>query len=337
MISKQFKAIFGWPLFFSMFLASCQETDEWVQRQNYGPAQGSTYQVSYIVKPSVDYQLAIDSLLIYVDQGLSAWKPNSSLSRLNRGDTLFLANEALLSTMLDSARALKEQTDGLFDISIGQIVSLWGFHRNASSIPSDSAIELALIASKWENIKKSDDSLYLESNCQLDVNGIAQGYTVDLIADFLNEKGVSHYMIEVGGEVRCKGKNIDGQIWRIGIDRPTNERETDRFMRIVQLNNQALATSGNYRKYVEDPSSGKRFGHSLNPRTGRPTQDVLLSASVVCNNATAADAWGTALMVAGLQRAQEIVESKPELEAYLIYSDRKGDWKEWESEGFPSK
>lgn len=338
MISSNFKAIFGWPLFLTTVLAACQSGPDWVQRQNYGPAQGSTYQISYITQAGTDYQGAIDSLLIAIDMQLSAWKEQSSLSRLNRGDTVPLEENQMLFAVMDSALAMEARSEGAFDITIGSIIQLWGFHRQQGVIPTDSSISWALAQTGREKILVNADQISLLDECQLDVNGIAQGFTVDLISSFLESKGLDRYMVEVGGEVRTRGQNIDDQIWRIGIDRPTEERENQpRFMRIVPLANKALATSGNYRKYVVDPVSGKKYGHSIDPFTGKPKEDVLLSATVIAPTATAADAWGTALMVVGLEQAQRIVLERPELEAYLIYSNRKGEWEEWISPGFPEQ
>ena len=330
------KAILGWPLFF-LLISACGAKPEKVQRQNYGPAQGSTYQVSYITSPGTDYQTSIDSLLFSVDMSLSAWKEQSTLSRVNRGDTVLLSNDLQFAAVLDSSMAMHQRSQGLFDISLGRLVQLWGFYRKNSLPPTDSLVQAALASVSLSHIHIHNDSLWLSDSCLLDVNGIAQGYTVDRLAAFFEARGIEEYMVEVGGEVRCRGRNIDENIWRIGIDKPTDEALEDRFQRIISLDNRSLATSGNYRKYIEDPETGERYGHSLDPKTGYPNRDVLLSASVVCGNATAADAWGTALMVAGFERAKELVESTNGVEAYLIYSDRNGEWKEWWSEGFPDK
>lgn len=332
-IKNNHRAIFGWLLFL-VAVSSCSKEVDQVQRQNYGRAQGSTYQVSYVAKPGVDYQLSIDSLLISIDMSLSTWKEQSTISKLNRGDTLDMSDQQFMAVM-DSSMALFESTAGLFNVTIGRLIDVWGFHKADKAVPSDSAIDWALTTVSWENIYAQSDSMWLSNDILLDVNGIAQGYTVDKIALFLESKGINRYMVEVGGEIRCRGNNIDERIWRVGIDKPIEEVGDDRLQRIISLENKALATSGNYRKYIQDSKTGIKYGHSIDPLTGKPNKDVLLSASVICNNATTADAWGTALMVAGLDRAKELVESHPELEAYLIYSNRKGEWKEWLSPGFP--
>lgn len=328
----RFQAIFGWLLFLSLSSACSQ--DEFVQRQNYGRAQGSTYQVSYISSPGIDHQSSIDSLFLAVDMSLSAWEPQSSISRLNRGDTLFQRDD-LLWAVMDSASLLWKDSEGLFDISMGAVIHCWGFHRKTNAVPTDSALDRAMASSGSDKIHRREDSLWLSEGAQLDVNGIAQGYTVDLIAQLLESRGVRHYMVEVGGELRCKGRNIDDKVWSIGIDKPTDKQLEDRLQRVLPLKDRALATSGNYRKYITDPTTGRRYGHSIDPRTGRSTKDRLLSATVIAGSATKADAWGTALMVGGFKRAREWVQEHPELEAYLIYTDKKGEWAEWFSPGFP--
>lgn len=328
----RFQAIFGWLLFLMLFSACSQ--DEFVQRQNYGRAQGSTYQVSYISAPGIDHQSSIDSLFLAVDMSLSAWEPNSSISKLNRGDTLFQKDERLWAVM-DSAFLLWKESKGFFDISMGAVIHCWGFHRKTNAVPTDSALAHAMASSGWDKVHRKKDSLWLSEGAQLDVNGIAQGYTVDLIAQLLESRGVRHYMVEVGGELRCKGRNIDDKVWRIGIDKPTDEQLEDRLQRVLPLKDRALATSGNYRKFIEDPTTGRRHGHSIDPKTGRSTKDRLLSATVIAGSATKADAWGTALMACGFKGAREWVQEQPGLEAYLIYTDKKGEWAEWFSPGFP--
>ena len=176
----------------------------------------------------------------------------------------------------------------------------------------------------------------MPSGFTLDFNAIAQGFTVDLLAQFLEGKGVEHYMVEVGGEVKAKGQNVDGEIWRIGVDKPTEEiDENDRFQVIVNLENAALATSGNYRKFWVDEESGVKYSHTINPKTGFPARNRLLSASIISKSSCMdADAYATACMVMGTQKAVQFIESKKDLEAYLIYSDEEGKWETHITPGF---
>jgi thiamine biosynthesis lipoprotein len=160
---------------------------------------------------------------------------------------------------------------------------------------------------------------------KLDFNAIAQGYTVDVIAQFLQAKGYSNYLIEVGGELLAKGKNADGNTWRVGVDKPSeNIDENERFQFILNLENKALATSGNFRKFYE--KDGVKYAHTINPFTGFPTQNRLLSVTVIHDNCMLADAYATAFMVMGVRRSKQFVKSHPEIEIYLVYTNKNGKW-----------
>ena len=169
------------------------------------------------------------------------------------------------------------------------------------------------------------DSLILPKGMRLDFNAIAQGYTVDVIAQFLQAKGYSNYLIEVGGELLAKGKNADGNIWRVGVDKPSeNINKNERFQFILDLEDKALATSGNYRKFYE--KDGVKYAHTINPFTGYPAQNRLLSVTVIHDNCMLADAYATAFMVMGVKKSKQFVKSHPEIEIYLVYSNKNGEW-----------
>ena len=314
-------------LLISSVLFSCSLEEDLVQMQDYGPIQGTTYQVSYIVPSGVSYQSEIDSILLSVDKNLSNWLPMSGISKLNSGDTILMDEYPLLVNVIDSARKYYYQTNSYFDITIEPLISLWGFYEKGVGIPDSSEIDSVLNLVGWHHLHTVDNQLWLDKGSGIDVNGIAQGYSVDLIAEYLSSEGIENYMVEVGGELRAKGKNIDEIIWRIGIDKPVENIEVDRLQEIISLNNSSLATSGNYRKYKIDPLTGKKYGHSVNAKTGYPQESNLLSATVLTNSATRSDAWGTAMMVMGLEKTKSLLESQQEIQAYWILTDRKGAWK----------
>jgi FAD:protein FMN transferase len=311
----------------TLFLLSCSSNEDLVQVQNYGPIQGTTYQVSYVVNSGTTYQSQIDSVLQIVDRNLSTWLPHSGISKLNAGDSIIKVQYPLLANVIDSSRKYYYQTNSYFDITIEPLIELWGFYQKSSGIPDSSSIDSVLSLVGWQHLYDENGYLWLDKGAGIDVNGIAQGYSVDLIAEYLMAKGVENFMVEVGGELRAKGKNIDDKFWRIGIDKPVENIEVDRLQEIISLENSALATSGNYRKYKVDPVSGKKYGHSVNPKTGFPEESSLLSATVLSHSATRSDAWGTAMMVMGIEKTKQLLKSQKGLQAYWILTDRKGDWK----------
>lgn len=307
--------------------------DEEVLRINRGRTQGTTYSISYKVASGVDYQRSIDSILIAVDRSMSAWNANSTLSKVNAGmlDTL---EDTLLLTVLKRGQEISAETDGYFDMTIAALVNAWGFGAEEQHLPDSSTMDTLLAVSGYEQLKIAGNVLHRPPGLKIDVNAIAQGYTVDLIARYLDRRGVAHYLIEIGGEMRAKGTNLKDEAWIVGIDKPSEELRKERFQVLVDLTDLALVTSGNYRKFQVDESTGMRYSHTINPKTGYPVRDRLLSATVVGSNAMDADAYATACMAMGLDKAKAFIESKPGLEAYFVYSGLQGTWEVWKTEGF---
>jgi thiamine biosynthesis lipoprotein len=314
---KLLRAFFILPL-----LWSCQSTPELVQMTNQGPAQGSTFSISYLVPEGVDYRKDIDSILKSMDQQMSLWVENSEISRLNRGDSVYLSND--FQRVILKSIYISELTNGDFDITIAPLIKAWGFSGGTrkDSINVDSLMNYVgykgLVASRPGPML---EKFALPKGYQIDVNAIAQGYTVDIVSNFFRNANVQNYMIEIGGEVRCKGTNIDGRKWRIGIEQPQEERAAGQYQTIVVLDTMSLATSGNYRKFWVD-ERGQRVVHTIDPETGQPVISNLLSVSIIANNATFADALATACMVSGLARAKAMVERFPNTEGYFIVGNK---------------
>jgi len=318
---KLLRAFFILPL-----LWSCQSTPELVQMTNQGPAQGSTFSISYLVPEGVDYRKDIDSILKSMDQQMSLWVENSEISRLNRGDSVYLSND--FQGVILKSIYISELTNGDFDITIAPLIKAWGFSGGTrkDSINVDSLMNYVgykgLVASRPGPML---EKFALPKGYQIDVNAIAQGYTVDIVSNFFRNANVHNYMIEIGGEVRCKGTNIDGRKWRIGIEQPQEERAAGQYQTIVVLDTMSLATSGNYRKFWVD-ERGQRVVHTIDPETGQPVISNLLSVSIIANNATFADALATACMVSGLARAKAMVERFPNTEGYFIVGNKYGEF-----------
>jgi thiamine biosynthesis lipoprotein len=328
------------PKFFLLIplIWSCQQEPEWVQHTVSGPAQGSTFMISYVAKPQAKYASQIDSILVFFDQSMSIWVTDATISKLNSGDTLKPDTEFL--TVLEKSREVHKWTKGAFDITVGPLVNAWGFGRKAGILPDSAQVDSLRGLIGMKRIKFDEiGRIYLDPGTHMDFNAIAQGYTVDVIAKFLESRGVKNYMVEVGGELRTKGENIDGKIWTIGIDKPQEEIDyNNRFQVIISLKNKGLATSGNYRKFYEDEQTGMRVAHTISPFTGFPSKNNLLSATVVAPDAMTADAYATAFMVMGLDETKKFLRLYPELqlEVYLVFVNYKNQWETWMTPGFKS-
>ena len=315
-------------------LASCSSRPELVQMTNQGPAQGSTFSISYLVPEGLDYRTAIASILLSMDQQMSLWVENSEIVALNNGDSIFLStdfHDVILKSLM-----LSELTDGAFDISIAPLIQAWGFSGGSrkDAINIDSLMNFVgykgMVAHRPG---KRLEKYALPQGYAIDVNAIAQGYTVDVVASLLESEDVSNYMIEIGGEVRCKGVNARGRKWRIGIEEPSEERVTGQFQTIVELDSMSLATSGNYRKYWED-ETGQKVVHSIDPETGRPVISNLLSASIIAPTATLADALATACMIKGIVGATNMLDRFPGVEGYFIVGAKFGEIEVIETPGW---
>ena len=315
-------------------LASCSSRPELVQMTNQGPAQGSTFSISYLVPEGLDYRSEIDSVLDAMDAQMSLWVGNSEISVLNNGDSIFLSTD-FYDVILKSLM-LSELTDGAFDISIAPLIQAWGFSGGSrkDAINIDSLMNFVGYKGMVAHRPGTRLEKYaLPQGYAIDVNAIAQGYTVDVVASLLESEDVSNYMIEIGGEVRCNGVNARGRKWRIGIEEPSEERVTGQFQTIVELDSMSLATSGNYRKYWED-QTGQKVVHSIDPETGRPVISNLLSASIIAPTATTADALATACMIKGIVGATNMLDRFPDVEGYFIVGTKFGEIEVIETPGW---
>ncbi len=264
-------------------------------------------------------QHAIDSLLLDFDASLSTYKPNSLISRINRNDTTVVLNKWLIEN-IELAKRVSEATNGLFDISIGPIAAYWGFgHLPPPDKVSDKTIDSLLQYVGYQKMRIENKRLIKTvPELQLNCNAIAQGYSVDVVSRFLLAKGIDAFLVDVGGEIYARGSKPNGVPWRVGIELPngTNERV---YNASIHIKNEAVATSGNYRKFYE--IEGKTYVHSINPKTGYPVENNVLSATVIGPTAAEADAYATACMLLGVQGALDLVITHPELKIYIMYNN----------------
>lgn len=314
----------------------------------YGEAQGTTWVVRYL-NDTTDYTPQMVDLLAAIDSDLSTYLEGSLINRVNdfaRTDTVmaFVDSTQYFTMMFERSAEIMRLTGGAFDPTVYPLVQLWGFGlKNREKVmPHEVDSIMAFVGMEPANIdliERYRDTYFYEETyirkgdrrVRLDFNAIAQGFSVDLMADELNALGLNNYMIELGGEVYARGVNADGRPWRIAIDKPVDSDERI-FQAIVNLQNKALVTSGSYRKYYEE--DGKRFSHIIDPRTGYPVTHGLLSTTVLANDAAAADAYATAFMVLGVEGTQRFLQDHPELqlEVYLIF-EADGQLATWMSPG----
>ena len=306
-----------------------------------GFTQGTTYHI--IVKQPLRMILSrasairkeeVDSLLHQFDLSLSTYVPESVISRINRNDPS-VRTDKLFNTCFEASRRIYEETDGAFDITVGPLVDAWGFGPDGP-VPVDSTVIDSLlqyvgmdkVALKVNRVIKKDLHILL------DVNAIAQGFSVDVMSDFIEKKGFRNYLVEIGGELKAHGHKWWGKPWKIGIDKPVDDNNLPgRNLQIkLKLTNHALATSGNYRKFFI--KNGVKYGHEIDPHTGYPARNRLLSVTVLADKCMMADGYATAFMVMGMKKSKKFVESRKDLEAYLIFSDNEGSFKTWSSKGF---
>ena len=321
-------------------LASCNPQSNTTLVTLWGEAQGTTYTIKYLDESSTDYQTEIDSILKDIDNSLSVYVPASIISRVNRGDSTVIIDK-YFTDVFQKAMEVAERTDAAFDPTVAPLVNVWGFGFTEGTSDIDSAMIDSILyyvnykLVRLENHKTAKD----KPRVMLDFNAIAQGYTVDVLGEFFENKGIDNYLIELGGEIKARGKSIPplggrkGGWWKIGIDKPVeniNEREIEA---VIELIDKALATSGSYRKFYE--KDGIKYSHTIDPKTGYPVRHSLLSATVIAGDCMTADAYATAFMVMGIEKSKEFLKENKDLnlDVYFIYSNRVGEWETYYSSG----
>ncbi|MEF8843865.1 MAG: FAD:protein FMN transferase [Bacteroidales bacterium] len=295
-----------------------------------GLTQGTTYMVKYSSPDSTNYRPYIERILGEIDSSMSTYQDHSIISRINRNEPSVETDEHFRN-VYRTAERVSRMTDGAFDITVAPLVNAWGFGFTEKKELDDTRVDSLLEFVGYETIRLEDGRIYkTDKRTMIDMNAVAKGYTVDEVSEFLENEGVSDYMVEIGGEVRTRGKNPDGVYWRIGIDKPidSSNATTRELQAIINLKNQSIATSGSYRQfYVKD---GVKYSHTINPKTGYPVEHNLLSVSVFAEECGFADALATAFMVMGREKSKRLLENHSSVGAYFIYSDEEGDFQvEW--------
>ena len=302
----------------TMVMVACQPS---VNEKVYlieGEAQGSTYHIKYIAERDENLKPAIDSILEVIDLSMSTYRPDSAISKINQGDT----------TVVVDSQQIWQESEGLFDPTVGVLVNAWGFGKQKISeadLPTDKKIDSLRKYVGFDKVALTEKNLIKKRYTEIlfDFNAIAQGYTSDVVANYLSARGIKNYIVEIAGEMYLKGKNtVEDKSWTIGVENPLKPLDDRDLVATIQFTNQGLATSGNYRKVWTD-SNGHKYVHSINPLTGRATQSDVLSATVVAPSTMLADGYATMFMVMGLAKSKAFLEKHPDLAVLLVYSDDK--------------
>ncbi len=301
---------------------------------NTGQTQGTYYSATYLQPQGIDLQPKIEKLLHEFDMSLSTYIPNSIVSRINRNDST-VKTDRYFETMFYAAQDAAKHTNGAIDITVGPLVKAWGFafgNKDHSKLPkvSDYLPYVGYQKVRIVNHKLIKD----DPRILIDPNSIAQGYSSDIVAKLLEDNKCKNYMIEIGGEIVCKGLSPGGEKWRIGIDKAIDDSTStnNELQTIVSLTDCAITTAGDYRKfYIE---GGKKYSHIINPHTGYPVNNNLLSVTIIAPTGIMADAYDTPFMVLGVDSCLKVCKSFPNMECYLIYADKNGKHRVVYSEGF---
>lgn len=324
------------PLLAFIFLLGCKK--DGLQEFVYtGTAIGTTYQLKFFHTEEINVEKGIDSIFDVINHSMSTYKEDSDISRINAGDTTIAVDHNFLEVFRYSAQIHKE-SGGYFDPTVGNLVNAYGFgpegaEEELDRREIDSMLQYVgfnkLSLKPGQTISKTDPAVYL------DFNAIAKGYAVDVIGSFLDRNNVQDYLIEVGGELVAKGINRGReQPWLVAIDDPMQTEGNRTFKATLKLQDRAMATSGNYRKFRKDPVTGQQFVHTINPLTGLSEKSNLLSASVLAGNCTLADGYATAFMAMGLEGSKEMLKGLENVDVYFIYSGEGEEVNVFTTEGF---
>lgn len=293
------------------------------------------YNIKYLDTEFSNHKAEIDSLLRDFNQSLSTYIPDSEISMFNKGGNVIFSFPYFYDVLEASAKVYRE-SGGAFDPTLGPLIDAWGF-GDGNTLELDSSRVDSLLKFVGFDKLKYDETQVSKTipEIKLNFSAIAKGQAIDVVSDWLSSIGITDYMVEIGGEVRANGKNIEGNYWTIAIEIP-DEARVGGIFDAIYLDNKGMASSGNYRifRILED---GRKVAHTIDPRTGFPKMQTLLSANVIAPNCMLADGFATACMVLGLEESIGLIESDPTLEAYFIYANEEGELVTYVSPGLAGK
>ncbi len=322
-------------IFFLFFYGSCSQKEKGKQfLTETGRVFGTFYKITYESPNGKSLKPELKALFHSFDLSLSVYNDSSVISRINRNDPAVVVDE-YFRTVFETGQRVSEITDGAFDMTVAPLVNAWGFGFARKDSITPELINSLLKITGYEKVRLEGDRVIKDNpDVMLDASAIAKGYAGDVIADFLTSLRIENYMIEIGGEVVVRGMNDQKAPWTIGITKPVDDSTMmiTELHRVIQLENGAVATSGNYRQYYH--KDGKKYAHTINPHTGYPVDHNLLSVTVIAPNGILADAYATAFLVMGVEQSILVANFMPDIEAYFIYSNYENTFSESYTEGF---
>ena len=327
---KKFKIVLYY-LTLLIVLMSCSKTEPNQIKIN-GNVFGTSFHITYLDSELSNYEKQVDSLFYCVNKSLSTYMVNSDISKINEGNES-VEVDGFFKEVFKKANRIYIETEGVFDPTIGVLVNAWGFGPKPKEKHLDSIKIKELLNFVGFDKVSLENGKVLKNHPKIyfDFNAIAKGYGVDIVGRFLENKGIENYLVEIGGEVRVRGTNLKKEYWRIGIEKP-NFDGTRSLQKIVSLENESMATSGNYRKFKVDSITGEKYVHTIDTKTGYTAKRDLLSASVISNlDCADVDGYATSFMAMGFTKTINFLENHPELKVFLIYSTKNGEIKEFAS------
>lgn len=296
-----------------------------------GSVFGTSYSVIYDSK--VDFTKQFDSLFYIINASMSTYQTNSIISKLNRNEDNKVDEH--FSKVFETSKIIYTETQGAFDPTIGIVVNAWNFGPERNIVALDSSkIDCLMQYVGFDKVNIVDNKLLKLQGAFIDFNAIAKGYGVDVIGEFLESKSIKNYLVEIGGEIRCRGKNIEkNKAWRVGVDQPRFDGEQS-VLKAISLSNEAMATSGTYRKFKLD-ENGNRYAHIINTKTGYPSKTNVLSVSVIAKDCMTADAYATAFQAMGIENVKEFLKIHQELKVFFVFENDKQELETLALNGFP--
>jgi len=311
-------------------LSSCVNQPQKIVLQ--GLAQGSYYAITYFDELNRNFQHEIDSIFHAVDMSVNLWVDSSVISKVNRNEEVTL--DSIFIDNFRIAQKAARLSDGYFDPTISPIVAAWGFSYKSGDSITPQLIDSLKQLVNYQKIRIENGKIVKENpNMKLDFNAIAQGYTSDLIASFLESRGIKNYLVDTGGEIMARGSKPNGQPWIVGIEKPAKNWDSEQVVQTrITLRDKGLVTSGSTRKYVE--RNGRRYSHCIDPKTGYPVEHNVLSATVMAENSVWADALASICMVMGMEKSLPLIESMDGVEVYYIFVNDQNELETFATEGF---
>jgi FAD:protein FMN transferase len=315
----------------ALFLMACSSDKKVQTVQLEGFIFGTTYHITFLNTSPLTYQKEIDSLFYLINKSLSTYIPASDISKINSGDSTVIVDDLFIEVFQKSKRIFNE-TEGFFDPTVGSLVNAWGFGPNEAKKEMDSLeVHKMMQFVGFEKVLLKKNTIVKQyKETFIDFNSIAKGFGADVIGRFLEGKQVHHYLVEIGGEIRARGKNAKNNFWKVAIEKP-NTDGSQSIQTTIELENASMATSGNYRKF-RITKEGNKYVHTINSKTGFATESNLLSASVISKSDCAdVDGYATAFMAMGLEKAKDFLTTHKNLHVVLIYSDDQGILQEFKN------